>query len=113
MSANPRIAVDAYTPLQLPAVPRKAVSTLKFGVIGYGYWGPNIVRNLQSISGAEVVSVCDKSSASRKRVHKAYPSIYVSADANEVMTSSEIDAVAIVTPVWTHFELAKAALGNG
>jgi predicted dehydrogenase len=113
MSANPRIAVDACTPLQLPVVPRKAVSTVKFGVIGYGYWGPNVVRNLQSITGAEVVAVCDKSSASRRRVHRNSPGIYVTADALELVSSAEIDAVAVITPVWTHFELAKAALENG
>jgi predicted dehydrogenase len=86
---------------------------VKFGVIGYGYWGPNVVRNLQSIAGAEVLSVCDKSSAARRKVHRAYPSIYVTADPSEVMSSPEIDAVAVVTPVWTHFELAKMALENG
>src|SRR3989442_697871 len=113
MSANPRIVVDAYTPLHLPVVPRKAVSTVKFGVIGYGYWGPNVVRNLQSITDAEVVAVCDKSSTSRRRVHKNSPGIYVTADAMELVSSPEIDAVAVITPVWTHFELAKAALENG
>jgi len=113
MSANPRLAVDQYTPLRLPMAPRKAVSTVKFGVIGYGYWGPNVVRNLQSITGTEVVAVCDKSSTSRKRVHKNSPGIYVTADAMELVSSPEIDAVAVITPVWTHFELAKAALENG
>jgi predicted dehydrogenase len=86
---------------------------VKFGVIGYGYWGPNVVRNLQTTTGAEISAVCDKSSASRKKVHKSYPHIYVTADASELLSSPEIDAVAIVTPVWTHFELAKAALENG
>jgi predicted dehydrogenase len=113
MSANPDSVVDAYRPVLLEHVARRTPSILKFGVIGYGYWGPNVVRNLQGIAGAEVVSVCDKSSVSRRRAHKAYPGIYVSADASEVITSSEIDVVAIVTPVWTHFELAKAALENG
>src|SRR2546428_2034973 len=113
MSANPRIVVDAYTPLHLPVVPRKAGSTVKFGVIGYGYWGPNVVRNLQSITDAEVVAVCDKSSTARRRVHKNSPGIYVTADAMELVSSPEIDAVAVITPVWTHFELAKAALENG
>jgi predicted dehydrogenase len=113
MSANPRIVADAYTPLQLPVVSRKAVSTVKFGVIGYGYWGPNVVRNLQSITGAEVVAVCDKTSTSRRRVHRNSPGIYVTADALELVSSAEIDAVAVITPVWTHFELAKAALENG
>jgi predicted dehydrogenase len=86
---------------------------VKFGVIGYGYWGPNVVRNLQTLEGAQVVAVCDKSSAARRRVHKNYPSIYVTADASELMSSPDIDAVAVVTPVWTHFELAKESLDNG
>src|SRR5262249_43690886 len=110
---NPRIVVDTYTAVPPAVVPRKAGSTIKFGVIGYGYWGPNVVRNLESITGAEVASVCDKSCASRKRVHRNSPGIYVTADALEVISSPEIDAVAIITPVWTHFELAKAALENG
>ncbi|MBZ5706051.1 MAG: Gfo/Idh/MocA family oxidoreductase [Acidobacteriia bacterium] len=86
---------------------------VKFGVIGYGYWGPNVVRNLQTLEGAQVVAVCDKSSAARRRVHKTYPNVYVTADASELMSSPDIDAVAVVTPVWTHFELAKEALENG
>src|SRR5579872_4655390 len=106
-------AVATYDPPTQHATPKKMTSTIKFGVVGYGYWGPNVVRNLQSMANAEIMTVCDQSSAARKRVHKNYPQIYVSADAMEVMTSAEIDAVAIVTPVWTHFELAKAALENG
>ncbi len=100
-------------PAQRPAPPRKQNGTVKFGVVGYGYWGPNIVRNLQSMSGVETTAVCDVSSAARQRVHKNHPQIYVTADASEVIASPEIDAVAIVTPVWTHFDLAKAALESG
>ena len=66
------------------------------------------MRNVQSIAGAEVLSVCDKSSAARHRIHRAFPGIYVTADASEVRARP--NAVAVVTPVWTHFELAKAAL---
>ena len=86
---------------------------VKFGVIGYGYWGPNVVRNLDLLDGAEVVAVCDKSPASRKRVQKAYPGVRVTSDANELMSSKDIDAVAVITPVWTHYELTKAAVENG
>jgi len=86
---------------------------VKVGVIGYGYWGPNIVRNLRSTEGAEVLAICDKSPGARRRAHNGNPSTYVTADLSEVISSPEIDAVAIVTPVWTHFELAKAALENG
>jgi predicted dehydrogenase len=86
---------------------------VRFGVIGYGYWGPNVVRNLSNLEYSEVAVVCDRSPAARRRVQKAYPHMKVSEDHWEVVTSPDIDAVAIVTPVWTHFELAKAALQNG
>jgi predicted dehydrogenase len=86
---------------------------VKFGVIGYGYWGPNVVRNLDQLDGSVMVAVCDKSPAARKRIHKAYPHVKVVSETAELLSSTEIDAVAIVTPVWTHYELTKAALENG
>ena len=92
---------------------RRNSNTVNFGAIGYGYWGPNVVRNLDGLEGAHVVAISDKSAAARGRAEKAMHGVYVTADANEVITSPDIDAVAIVTPVWTHFELAKAALENG
>jgi predicted dehydrogenase len=86
---------------------------VNFGVIGYGYWGPNVVRNLTSLDGSQVLAIAEMSAAARKRAQKAHPGITVTADASEVMTSPDIDAVAVITPVWTHYELAKAALENG
>jgi predicted dehydrogenase len=86
---------------------------VKFGVIGYGYWGPNVVRNLDSLEGAKVVAVADKSPTARRRLQKTHSGIRVTADASELMSSTEIDAIAVVTPVWTHYELAKTALENG
>src|SRR5277367_6084781 len=86
---------------------------VKFGVVGYGYWGPNVVRNLDRLDEAEVVAVCDKSAAARKKVAKAYPDVLVTDDSAELMSNPEIDAIAVVTPVWTHYELAKAALQHG
>src|SRR5437762_11717137 len=60
--------------------------------------GPNVVRNLQSFAGAEVLSVCDNISAARRRTHRGtFPGIYVTANASERMNSPEIDAVALVT----------------
>jgi predicted dehydrogenase len=88
-------------------------SVVKFGVVGYGYWGPNVVRNLDQLEGSAVVAVCDKSPTARKRIHKSYPHIKVVAETAELMASTDVDAVAIVTPVWTHYELTKAALENG
>jgi predicted dehydrogenase len=86
---------------------------IRFGVIGYGYWGPNVVRNLHSLDSVEVVSICDKSPGALARAKRAYPDVQVTSDATELLTSPDIDAIAVITPVWTHFELAKAALMNG
>ncbi len=83
------------------------------GVIGYGYWGPQIVRNFHSLEGARVLVVCDKEKEVLKRARHAYPDLEVSTDLDRVLTSPHVDAVAVVTPVQTHFELAKAALQNG
>jgi predicted dehydrogenase len=86
---------------------------IKFGVIGYGYWGPNVARNLDTLEDSKVVAICDKSPNARKRAQQAYPNVKVTGDAAELVESSEIDAIAVVTPVWTHYELTKAALKNG
>jgi len=86
---------------------------IHIGVIGYGYWGPNIVRNLRGLEGCEVGGVCDLSPAALKRVAQAHPGVPVTTDPRELLTSTEIDAIAVVTPVSTHFDLAKAALENG
>ena len=86
---------------------------VRMGVIGYGYWGPNVVRNLSALDNCELVAVCDKSPAALKRAARAYPGVHATKEFSDVLRSPNIDAVAIVTPVWTHFELAKAALENG
>jgi predicted dehydrogenase len=86
---------------------------IRIGVIGYGYWGPNIVRNFQGLDNARVEIVCDKSSAALARARKSYPGLLTTTDPNEVLYSSRIDAVAVITPVWTHYDLTKAALENG
>src|SRR5271157_392627 len=86
---------------------------IQIGVIGHGYWGPNIVRNLHALDSARVVAVCDVNPEAQRRAKHAYPDVQITSDADEILRSSAIDAVAIVTPVWTHFELAKASLENG
>jgi predicted dehydrogenase len=88
-------------------------SNIRIGVIGYGYWGPQIVRNFSGIDGSRVAMVSDKRAEALQRVRQAYPAVDVTSDANDILSSAAIDAVAVVTPVWTHFELAKAALENG
>jgi predicted dehydrogenase len=86
---------------------------IRVGVIGYGYWGPNIVRNFQQGDGSQVVAICDNSDKSLRRAQQAYPAVRVTAEANDLLTAVDIDAIAVVTPVWTHFELTKKALENG
>ena len=105
-------AATEYQPHNIIRLRRNS-NMVNFGAIGYGYWGPNVVRNLDGLEGANIVAISDKSAAARGRAEKAMHGVYVTPDANEVITSPDIDAVAIVTPVWTHFELAKAALENG
>ncbi len=86
---------------------------IRVGIIGYGYWGPNVTRNFQTVNDCRVAMVCDVGPQCLRRAQQTYPSVKVTSDAHEVTCSPEIDAVAVVTPVWTHFELAKAALENG
>jgi predicted dehydrogenase len=86
---------------------------IKIGIIGYGYWGPNVVRNFVDIEGVKVSAVCDKNPATIRRLAKNHPCIDTLSDSNEILSSPDIDAVAIVTPVSTHYELAKKALLNG
>lgn len=86
---------------------------LRLGVIGYGYWGPNVVRNFLGHHDCKVVTICDKSSAALTRVMAAHPGIGVTTNPDAVLLATDIDAVAIVTPVSYHYELAKKALQNG
>ena len=86
---------------------------VRVGVIGYGYWGKNIVRNFHSASNAEVVAVCDLSPDLLKGAKKHYPHVKTYNDCQELIKATDIDAVAIVTPVGTHYELTKSALEHG
>ncbi len=86
---------------------------LKMGVIGYGYWGPNIVRNFSSANGSQVVMVCDMNKQILSKVKKSYADVHVTTEVSELIKSPDVDAVAIVTPVFTHYELARQALEEG
>lgn len=86
---------------------------INIGVIGYGYWGPNVVRNFIATKGAVVSGVCDSDHIALGRVKEAYGNIGIYRDYRDITDSQKIDAVAIVTPVSTHFKLAKRALENG
>lgn len=83
---------------------------VKIGIIGYGYWGPNIARNFNACENARLVSICDLDDKRLKLAQSTYPFIKEYKDPYEMMKSDEIDVVAVVTPVYTHYELAKFAL---
>src|SRR6266851_7247861 len=86
---------------------------IRVGVIGYGYWGPNIVRNFHGQDNTRVEMLCDKNLHALARANRSYPSIEVTTDPFAVLKSPNVDAVAVITPVWTHYEIAKAALEHG
>ncbi len=86
---------------------------INIGVIGYGYWGPHIVRNFSSIEEVRTVSVCDVDPHALERAKKTYEHLKIFTDYRDIVTSKDVDVVAIITPVVTHFALAKEALQNG
>jgi len=86
---------------------------IRVGVIGYGYWGPNIVRNFNSLDGSKVVAVCDLQDGALKKVKQVYPDLKVTTESDEIIGAPDVDVVAIVTPVFTHFRLAQKALKMG
>jgi len=112
-SGSPLAGTLPATAAAPPVAVAAGDAVVRVGVVGYGYWGPNIVRNLSGLDRCEVVAVCDKNAKALKRAKKSYPGVHLTTDFAEVLESPAVDAVAIVTPVWTHFELARAALKNG
>jgi predicted dehydrogenase len=86
---------------------------INIGVIGYGYWGPNLVRNFSEAKGTEVLAVSDFSQERLALAQRRYPAIETSTDYREMLADGKIDAVAIATPVSSHYELAMSALKAG
>ena len=82
-------------------------------VVGYGYWGPNLVRNFWETPGARLVSVCDLRTERLAGVQSRYPAVEITGNFADVLNDPRVDAVAIATPVSSHFELAMRALQAG
>ncbi len=79
-------------------------------VIGCGYWGPNLIRNFRKLTNCHVLLCCDHDPQKLDRMKALFPGIQTTPDVNRVIQNPEVDAVAIATPVRTHFELAKNVL---
>lgn len=86
---------------------------INIGVVGYGYWGPNVARNFNDTPGARVVAISDADERSLLRAEQSYPAARILQDCTDLIKAPDVDAIAIVTPVSSHFEIAKAALSNG
>jgi predicted dehydrogenase len=86
---------------------------IRVGVIGYGYWGPNLVRNFHEVTDCQVVSVSDTRPERRALVTARYPSVVATADHRDLLNDPTIDAVLIATPVQTHYPIALEALSTG
>lgn len=89
------------------------MSILHVGLIGYGYWGPNLARNFSTVPGCHLNSICDLSEARRLHAAAHHPSARLSADPAEIFSDPAIGLVLIATPVSSHFELARRALLAG
>jgi predicted dehydrogenase len=83
---------------------------LKVGVIGCGYWGPNLIRNFTQLSRSSVVCVADLDEARLEHMKGLYPFVETTTDYKDIIADSEIDLVAVATPVATHYQLAAEAL---
>ena len=86
---------------------------VRIGVIGYGYWGPNLVRNFAEGSDTQVIAVADMKSDRLQLAARRYPGVETVSDYRDLLNNPRIDAVAISTPVSTHFPLAMEALQAG
>ena len=93
--------------------PLPLTAPVRIAVVGLGYWGPNLVRNLHELPEAEVSYVCDGRAEPLEAIRRRYPAIGVTRSYDAVLNNPMIDAVAIATPVSTHFELAARALEAG
>jgi predicted dehydrogenase len=89
------------------------MSPVRVGVVGLGYWGPNLVRAMHEVADAEVVWACDARAEAVATIQRRYPAVQGTARYGDLLEDESVDAVAIATPVASHYELARAALAAG
>ncbi len=86
---------------------------IHIAIVGFGYWGPNLTRNFHNTPGCRVKYVLDLSEHQRKRAATMYPDVTTTSDLQDILSDTEVDALVIATPVYTHFDLATKALNAG
>jgi predicted dehydrogenase len=87
--------------------------TIRVGVAGLGYWGPNLARNFAALPGCELTWCCDASDAARERLARSFPRTRFTADLGDLLADPQLDAVVLATPVPTHAALAEQVLQAG
>ncbi len=92
---------------------RNFIMTVKVGLIGYGYWGPNLVRNFMETANCELLYCCDKDILRLKEVRKRYPAIITTDNYDEMLRDPELNAIVIAVPTRLHYPFAKMALEAG
>jgi predicted dehydrogenase len=94
----------------LPKDSERRIKLIKIGLIGYGYWGPNLARNFNGNQDIELSTICDFSNDRLKAANTLYPTAKLVNDAADIFKDPKLDVVAISTPVSTHYDLSKKAL---
>ncbi len=89
------------------------MSKVRIGAVGFGYWGPNIVRSVSRIPGAELAAICDASEGNRAKAAAAYPGVPTCVSLDALLADFELDAVVIAAPAPSHFAMAKQVLSAG
>jgi predicted dehydrogenase len=110
--STPSAPAATAAPDIAPAKPARKTARLRFGVIGYGYWGPQLTRNLDRLTMGEVAYVADLSEKRRESAQFEFPTARITDSVDEVL-QSDVDAVVVATPIRTHFALAQRALAAG
>jgi len=91
----------------------KKSKIINVGIVGYGYWGPNLVRNFVANKKCEVTTICELDTKKWTLIRKKYPNVSITKDYEELIDKPEIDAIVIATPVFSHYPLAKQGLERG
>jgi predicted dehydrogenase len=92
---------------------QRARGIIKVGVVGCGYWGPNLVRNLKQAADCDLKILCDLSQERLKHMRRLYPDLATTDQFSDLLEDAELDAIVVATPARFHFEMAKAALSVG
>ena len=87
--------------------------TIKVGIVGCGYWGPNLARNLRQTPGCELKLICDASEQRLSHMKRLHPEVATTRRFEDLLNGADLDAVVIATPVRFHYEMAKACLSMG